>query len=329
MRFLFPYQKVKQGSAIILYGIGNVGKQFYQQLCQTEYCRVVGWTDQIINRSMNKQKCLIPINEILKLDFDYIVIAVATENIAKEIMDKLEKQRIDKSKIVWESNYEMLDVKWPENRNYFIQHSDFFLKIIGLFYQSRQQFGEGEFYQSYPKLGLRGQRPTQERIEIYGLRKILKKDMDVLDIGCNCGFFDLQIAGMVRSVTGLEINTNLVQIANVTKEYIGAENCTFLQKDFRKWRSEKKYNIVFAFAILCWISLRPWEMAERLEKLIEKKGYLLIESHNVNSMDRLEDFNLCLQELRKKGICEIWEGTICDDGVITRKFVLLQNQGKL
>lgn len=325
MNFLFPYHKIEKNSSIILYGIGNVGRQFYRQLTQNKYCKVLGWSDKIIERYTVLQGKFIPSEKILGFEFDYIVIAVAAYDVAQEIKEKLIGMGIESQKIVWEENYELYDMKWPDNTNCFLQNGDFFLKIMDIYCSSRQRFGEGKFYQSYPMLGLKGQRPTQERIESYGLREVLEGNMDVLDIGCNCGFLDLQIADLVNSVTGLELNQDLVQIAEITKQYLKKDNCFFKNDDFCFWNTNEKYDMIFAFAILCWIHLEPDDMARRLIGLSRNGGFLLIESHNIRSKDRLKDFDLCIEYLKKKGMREIRQGIICDDGLISRKFVLLRN----
>lgn len=325
MRFLFPYHKIERNSSIILYGIGNVGRQFYRQLVQGKYCKIVGWSDRTIEGYTELQGKLIPPEKILEYEFDYLVIAVAEYAVAQEIKAKLIGMGIAPWKIVWEENYELYDMRWPDNTGHFIQNGDFFLKIMDIFCRSRQQFGEGKFYQSFPMLGLKGQRPTQERLESYRLKEVLKSHMDVLDIGCNCGFFDLQIADLVNTVTGLELNPDLVQIADITKQYLNKNNCNFLKEDFDVWKTDEKYDMIFAFAILCWIHLDSAEIADRLIRLSKSSGFVLIESHNIRSKDRLRDFELCIEYLKKNNMYQINQGIICDDGVIYRKFVLLRN----
>lgn len=324
MRFLFPYSRIEKNSLIVLYGCGTVGQQFYWQLCKSSYCHIVGWTDQIIDRKAAEEGRLKSVEQIVRIKFDYIVIAVADENIAEEIKDRLIGLGVLSDKIVWE-DYELRSMVWPDNQDVFLHHGDFLLRAMELFTRSRQQFGYDQFYQSFPKLGLRGQRPTQERIESYGLRDVLKKHMDVLDIGCNCGFFDLQIADMVQSVTGLEINHDLICLALETRDYFNIENCKFFEEDFKQWRAKRTYDMVFAFAILCWIGLKPQETANRLLELVASEGYILMESHNLQSKNRLEDFEQCVKVLSDHGMQIVKEGTICDDGSIQRKFVLLRS----
>ncbi len=38
--YLFPYEKIDKGDTVIIYGFGKVGKQYYQQILQNNYCEV-------------------------------------------------------------------------------------------------------------------------------------------------------------------------------------------------------------------------------------------------------------------------------------------------
>ena len=69
----------------------------------------------------------------------------------------------------------------------------------------KQVFGRGEFYQSCEEIGIPGQRPTTDRYKIYGLDEHLSPGHNVLDIGCNCGFFTLLISSKVKRAVGIEI----------------------------------------------------------------------------------------------------------------------------
>ena len=46
MVYLFPFEKVKRESRIILYGAGESGYEFYQQLMTSGYCEIMAWVDR-------------------------------------------------------------------------------------------------------------------------------------------------------------------------------------------------------------------------------------------------------------------------------------------
>ena len=44
--YLFPYEKIPQGSRIIIYGAGDVGQEYLQQMQITGYCSVIAFIDK-------------------------------------------------------------------------------------------------------------------------------------------------------------------------------------------------------------------------------------------------------------------------------------------
>ena len=114
-------------------------------------------------------------------------------------------------------------------------------KIHRILLSQKQQFGRGDFYQSFNQLNIRGQRPTNYRIEKYNLSKYIDKNKTILDIGNNVGFFDLTIANKVKSITGIEYNESLSFIANLTKKFLDVKNVNFINGDFNKITLQKKF----------------------------------------------------------------------------------------
>lgn len=146
--------------------------------------------------------------------------------------------------------------------------------------------GEGQFYQSYEPLGIPGSRNTTFRIETYELEKYLNKDMDVLNIGCNCGFIDCTIASKVRSITGIEYDAYYVDFANELKEIENIENVTFMAGDFNTIQLNKKFDMICSFAVHKWIGLPLGEYFSRLYKLLKDNGIVLFETHGIDTYDK-------------------------------------------
>lgn len=171
--------------------------------------------------------------------------------------------------------------------------------------------GEGQFYQSYEPLGIPGSRDTTYRIETYELDKYLNKDMDVLNIGCNCGFIDCTIASKVKSITGIEYDSYYVDFANELKEIEDIKNVTFMAGDFNTIRLNKKFDMICSFAVHKWIGLPLEEYFSRLYKLLNDRGIILFETHGIDTYDK------GLEDLLEKAICGkfeiIYSGDICDN----------------
>lgn len=100
--FVFPYNKVEQGSAIILYGMGKVGDVFYRQICQTHYVSIIAWADrtpkQMEDISITVSR--ITPDEIKDYCFDSVVIAIENKIIVREILEKLMILGVEEKKIV-------------------------------------------------------------------------------------------------------------------------------------------------------------------------------------------------------------------------------------
>ena len=98
--FLFPFHLFPQGSRIVLYGAGVVGKEYHMQIEATGYCQIVAWVDQRKNVSCDSYQIYSP-EDINKFKFDFVVIAVNDENMANEIKTRVEDLQVELDRIIW------------------------------------------------------------------------------------------------------------------------------------------------------------------------------------------------------------------------------------
>lgn len=99
-QYFFPFAKVLQGSDIILYGAGEVGKKYYQQIMRTKYCRIVSWADRnFVELSAQGLSVEAP-EAALENQFDYIVIANVLDTIREEIKSYLISRGVKAEAIV-------------------------------------------------------------------------------------------------------------------------------------------------------------------------------------------------------------------------------------
>lgn len=104
MLYLFPYFEIEKKTKIILYGAGKVGESYYSQILKNHYCNVIAWADKAGN---SKKNGIIYPDQILKLDYNKIVIAVCSKEVAEEIINELVMLGIEKEKIFWLKPYEI------------------------------------------------------------------------------------------------------------------------------------------------------------------------------------------------------------------------------
>ncbi|MCR5421608.1 MAG: radical SAM protein [Lachnospiraceae bacterium] len=98
--WIFPYSEVEKGSKVVLYGAGDVGQAYYEQIRVTGYANIVKWVDKNYD---NYQGLGVRIEspELEGVSFDFIVIAVYDLKTAAEIMNDLITSGIPDNKIVW------------------------------------------------------------------------------------------------------------------------------------------------------------------------------------------------------------------------------------
>jgi len=99
--WFFPFDKIPNGSKIVLYGAGNVAGQYLMQLGVLDYCQVLSVVDKRF-KSINSI-CGIKIYEpktILNMEYDFIVIAAKNE-FFKSISTDLKNLGVEQSKIVF------------------------------------------------------------------------------------------------------------------------------------------------------------------------------------------------------------------------------------
>jgi len=112
---LFPFQEVKKGSKIIIYGAGDVGQAFYWELFYSGYAEVVGWIDKSWENVSHIEKPKMYFSQLHTVEFDYVVIAINSQEVVKTVCDLLQKAGVPKSKIVYKQNnvlhYELINYK--------------------------------------------------------------------------------------------------------------------------------------------------------------------------------------------------------------------------
>lgn len=100
--FRFPYHFISKGKKLVIYGAGNVGKSYVNELKYTCYVQVVGWADKNYDniKEYNGINIIAP-ERIKEKDFDILLIAIQDEEKAKMIMTDLLNIGILEEKIVW------------------------------------------------------------------------------------------------------------------------------------------------------------------------------------------------------------------------------------
>lgn len=100
-----------EGKKVALYGAGNVGMGFYQQLCRDEKCDVVAVADaNFRNIHMDYVTVRSP-GELLALDYDLVLVAVRYQSAAEEIAESLVELGVCREKILWKCPDKVFDAE--------------------------------------------------------------------------------------------------------------------------------------------------------------------------------------------------------------------------
>ncbi len=109
--YLFPYEKIKKGSNIVLYGAGSVGISYLKQIKETKYCNITLWTDTKFQNLSNEKYLIEDPDKIKEIDYDYILVSVLSKGFSDGIKNSLiTKYNIDENKIITHSPLSLLNL---------------------------------------------------------------------------------------------------------------------------------------------------------------------------------------------------------------------------
>lgn len=87
--YKFPMIKLLYGKEIVVYGAGIVGRDYVMQFSEYEQIDIVKWVDKNFEQYSYPFRKVDHVDAIKTLAFDYIIIAVRDESIAKQIRNEL------------------------------------------------------------------------------------------------------------------------------------------------------------------------------------------------------------------------------------------------
>lgn len=101
---IYQYQNIENlfDKNIIIYGAGDVGRDYYIQISRYQKCNIVAVVDSNYKMYHYEYVNVISPYEINKINFDLIIVAVLNKQIASNIKEKLKLHGIDEQKILWE-----------------------------------------------------------------------------------------------------------------------------------------------------------------------------------------------------------------------------------
>ncbi|WP_029545271.1 glycosyltransferase [Selenomonas sp. AB3002] len=99
MLYLFPFELVRPGSRVIIYGAGDVCRQFLAQLEVVPYCKVEAVADKNTDYRSEAVRLITP-DKIQEEAYDAVVIAINEERIVEAVRKDLLAWRVPEAKII-------------------------------------------------------------------------------------------------------------------------------------------------------------------------------------------------------------------------------------
>lgn len=101
-RYVFPRVEVLKGKNVILYGAGNVGRDYYTQLCMYRQCHIVVFVDKNFDCYHYDYIDVVGKDRLPDFEYDIILISVLREDAAFSIKTDLVAVGVPETKIIWE-----------------------------------------------------------------------------------------------------------------------------------------------------------------------------------------------------------------------------------
>jgi 2-polyprenyl-3-methyl-5-hydroxy-6-metoxy-1,4-benzoquinol methylase len=106
-------------------------------------------------------------------------------------------------------------------------------------------------------------------------RKYLKPNSFVLDYGCATGSIALEIAGMVKAVQGIDISSNMIEIAKSKADERNIKNINFARAAiFDESLGKGSFDVILSLSILHLVE-DPAPVLDRVNQLLKPGGIFI------------------------------------------------------
>ena len=116
--YLFPYEKIPRGSAVLVYGAGDVGQEYLRQMLMTHYCEIVGFVDRSYDTYPQMVVPIYPVEAVRNISFDYVVLAFKMGMHVRAVTQTLNELGIARNRIVYVEPRESVDILVPNLSNF-------------------------------------------------------------------------------------------------------------------------------------------------------------------------------------------------------------------
>ena len=104
---VFPFFNLLDGKRIALYGADELGQDYMRQIRRHNMCEVDMWVDERWEYRRREGWDVLPVAELLKGTYEYVIIAAGQQNTADEIRKKLISIGMADDQILWKAPVEI------------------------------------------------------------------------------------------------------------------------------------------------------------------------------------------------------------------------------
>lgn len=99
--YLFPFEKIPAGKKILIYGAGDLGYDYYQQILISSYCKVVAFIDREPTKRNIPGIQIYSAEKIPDLEYDYIIVALKAGANMSAVVKALTDMGVNENRVVW------------------------------------------------------------------------------------------------------------------------------------------------------------------------------------------------------------------------------------
>lgn len=115
---LFPFEYVKKGTRVVIYGLGMFGTSYIEQIEAAKWCEIAGVSDADLGKREVSNYPFFEVGKINSVEADYIVIAIERVDLVNQVYWTLVNLGIPESKIISVCARTRTDYKYsPVNAN--------------------------------------------------------------------------------------------------------------------------------------------------------------------------------------------------------------------
>ena len=111
---LFPYGKMKEDPKVVIYGAGGLGISVYRYLSEVQSNSIAAWVDKNYRMPEKKKLGIESVDRLKDKKFDYVIVAMLNEKIAKDITENLVEMGIERGKIYYITKRIIEEVEIPK-----------------------------------------------------------------------------------------------------------------------------------------------------------------------------------------------------------------------